>query len=328
MRLVDSLGEELRRMEMNLCPVCGYRLVRDMTRDERRVFSVECYRCRTYSITLDAAESLEQNPLTPIQKGAAAGWLRENPDQLIQAPEVQRFRGRPPVSVGEQATKLLQHLARLHPQPGEEFWASLDDPVSQSVAWAYGHQHMKYLIEDYLADAAGHLALTDRIVTNDALRAKITPTGWKHLEGLRALNPESPQAFVAMHFHASTLELRSRGLVPGIEAAGYRPLVIDEKRHNNLILDEILAGIRQSRFVVADFTGQRGGVYFEAGFAQGLGLQVIRTCCNEELGELHFDVNHYRFLKWQAGELEAFAEELQHHIEVTIGRGPVPRGRA
>ena len=42
--------------------------------------------------------------------------------------------------------------------------------------------------------------------------------------------------------------------------------------------DEIIGEIRRSRFLVADFThgdkGARGSVYYEAGFAYGLGLPV------------------------------------------------------
>ena len=55
-----------------------------------------------------------------------------------------------------------------------------------------------------------------------------------------------------------------------ISGAGYKPVRIDKHQHNNRIDDEIVAAIRQSRFVVADFTQQRGGVYFEAGLAMGL----------------------------------------------------------
>ena len=57
--------------------------------------------------------------------------------------------------------------------------------------------------------------------------------------------------------------------------SGYQPIRIDKHEHANRIDDEIIALIRQSKFVVADFTGQRGGVYFESGFALGLGLPVI-----------------------------------------------------
>lgn len=62
---------------------------------------------------------------------------------------------------------------------------------------------------------------------------------------------------------------------PAIKDAGYDAKRIDTVHHNNRIHDEVIAMLRRSKFVVADFTGQRGGVYFEAGFALGLGLQVI-----------------------------------------------------
>ena len=53
---------------------------------------------------------------------------------------------------------------------------------------------------------------------------------------------------------------------------------IDGVEHINDINDEIIAQIRRSRFMVCGLTGYRGGVYFEAGFAYGLGLDVIYTC--------------------------------------------------
>ncbi len=51
------------------------------------------------------------------------------------------------------------------------------------------------------------------------------------------------------------------GLEKGISAAGYKPLRIDTKEHANKICDEIISEIRRSRFLVADYTGHRGGVY-------------------------------------------------------------------
>jgi nucleoside 2-deoxyribosyltransferase len=65
-----------------------------------------------------------------------------------------------------------------------------------------------------------------------------------------------------------------------------------------------LAEIRQAQIVVADFTGQRAGVYYEAGFAEGLSIPVIRTCRKdeEEQTKLHFDVNHYPFIFWKDSE--------------------------
>ena len=71
-----------------------------------------------------------------------------------------------------------------------------------------------------------------------------------------------------------------------------------------------------SRFVVADYTGQRNNVYFEAGFALGLGLTVIQTCRADEAADLHFDIRHLNTLKWKShAEL---AEGLNKRIRAVL----------
>ncbi len=50
---------------------------------------------------------------------------------------------------------------------------------------------------------------------------------------------------------------------------------------------------------VAHFTGNRGGVYFEAGFALGLGIPVIWTCHKDRISDLHFDTRQYNHIDWK-----------------------------
>lgn len=74
-----------------------------------------------------------------------------------------------------------------------------------------------------------------------------------------------------------------------------------------MIDDEIIAEIRRSRFVVADFThdkekGVRGSVFYEAGFASGLGLEVIYSCRKGLEGELSFDTRQYHHILWETPE--------------------------
>ena len=85
--------------------------------------------------------------------------------------------------------------------------------------------------------------------------------------------------------------------------------------------NEIVALIRQSKFIVADYTGQRGGVYFESGFAQGLGLPVIWTCREDDMENLHFDTSHFNFLPWEEDKLPEFEEKLKNRILAVIGKG-------
>ena len=109
---------------------------------------------------------------------------------------------------------------------------------------------------------------------------------------------------------------------PGVRAAGYEPIRIDKKDHNNRIDEEIEAAIRRARFLVADFTGQRAGVYYEAGLAKGQFKQVVWLCREDHLGDVHFDTRQYNFLKWTPEKLNELRSNLQNRIEATLGRGP------
>ena len=153
--------------------------------------------------------------------------------------------------------------------------------------------------------------------------------GWPTVDGYnrieeRRINVDASQAFVAMWFDSSMDETYDNGIEPAIKKAGYKPLKINQKEHVNKIDDEIIAELRRSRFLVADFThgedGARGGVYYEAGFAHGLNLPVIFTCRKDAVETLHFDTNHYNHIVWTTpAELH---EKLKNRILAVIGEGP------
>jgi nucleoside 2-deoxyribosyltransferase len=67
---------------------------------------------------------------------------------------------------------------------------------------------------------------------------------------------------------------------------------------------------------VADFTLHKAGVYFESGFALGLGIPVIWTCREDELVKTHFDTRQYNHVVWK-DEQDLF-EKLKRRIEATI----------
>jgi hypothetical protein len=169
----------------------------------------------------------------------------------------------------------------------------------------------------YLADTK---LLETRPKSQSAWLMRLTMRGWEKFTELTQQGAATSQAFVAMWFDDSTQDVWANGLQKGIVSAGYEPLRIDAKEHVNKICDEIIAEIRRSRFVVADYTGHRGGVYYEAGYASGLGLTVIPTCQKNELSKLHFDVRQYNCIDWETpAEL---ASRLQARIEAVIGDGP------
>jgi nucleoside 2-deoxyribosyltransferase len=113
-------------------------------------------------------------------------------------------------------------------------------------------------------------------------------------------------------------ELYEKGIAPAIAAAGYKPKRIDENVAPVKICDDIILEIRRSCFIVADVTEQRQGVYFEAGFALGLGLSVIWTVRGDNVDKLNFDTRQYRHIVWSTPE--GLRAELQARIEANIPR--------
>lgn len=150
---------------------------------------------------------------------------------------------------------------------------------------------------------------------------RLTAKGYIAADELRARRAASSQAFVAMWFDDVMTSAFENGLAPAIRGAGYQPLRIDKKEHANKVDDEMIAEIRRSAFVGAYFTGHRGGVYFEAGFAMGLNLPVIWTCRKDHMAELHFDIRQYNCIDWQ--DENDLRERLQLRIEALLGAGPL-----
>ena len=117
-------------------------------------------------------------------------------------------------------------------------------------------------------------------------------------------------------------ELRSAwddGIKLALSNSRYRPYRVDAEEHLDRIDAKIITEIRNSRFLVADVTLQRPGVYFEAGFAIGLGLPVVWCVRKDDLKNVHFDTRQYNHVVWET-EAE-LAKELYHRVVATLGHG-------
>ena len=137
--------------------------------------------------------------------------------------------------------------------------------------------------------------------------------------------------FVAMWFgdtdeKATMDDVFQNAIQPAIEQAGYRATRVDIVEHNDWIMDKVLGDIRLAPFVVADFTGNRNGVYFEAGFAHRLGKPVINTCREEDFNKAHFDTKQLNHVLWKSAE--ELQTKLYFRIVGTVGQGPHPIPRA
>ncbi|MEA4816890.1 MAG: hypothetical protein VB120_08610 [Lachnospiraceae bacterium] len=154
----------------------------------------------------------------------------------------------------------------------------------------------------------------------DGLRYDLSARGWTQYQELTKVNRR--QAFIAMWF-ASEMTEAQKIIKAAIDNKGYFPQIITDKQYNGAIVPEILYEIRNSLFVVADFTGARGGVYYEAGYAYALGKPVIMTCREDWFdekkhpGNIHFDIKQENFIIW-INEADLHAK-LEERIRVTMG---------
>lgn len=120
--------------------------------------------------------------------------------------------------------------------------------------------------------------------------------------------------FVAMSFDDGTKELREK-IKEGLKKFNVR--IMDEIEHNHQIVPEMLYEIRNSRFVVAELSHHNNGAYYEAGYALGLGKEVIHICKKKEKeNKLHFDVAQVNTIFYDS--IDEIPEKLSKRIEATI----------
>lgn len=144
----------------------------------------------------------------------------------------------------------------------------------------------------------------------------LTMKGWNKTESLKEINIDSKRVFVAMNFDAKLKNIFDDAIYPACKECGFEAFRVDTEEHNEKICDKIISDIKSSRFLIADFTEQKYGVYFEAGFAQGLGIKVIWTCNEKEKDGLHFDTRQYNHIFWK--DTEDLRIQLANRIKATV----------
>ncbi len=255
--------------------------------------------------------------------------LREQGEQWPQVTVdlINRAISAQPMSVDERAVRLLRFLAGSTTEIGKAY--NIDRGMHQLLAWSESTSagEVGYLVDylinqEWLAGVAGAKArYGDYLVPSDI---RVTVSGHRKVANESAL-VQSAQGFVAMWLGESIADVYESGIRPAIDDSGFKPMRIDQENFTERIEDRIIAEIRRSRFLVADFThdarGARGSVYYEAGFAHGLGLDVIFTCQRDQVDELHFDTSHYPHITWTSPE--DLRNQLTTRILAVIGEGPL-----
>jgi hypothetical protein len=294
------------------CPICGQRAdVYKRKIDPTDVFEGWCDRCGG---NVRITESAVQEAEAAGKRHVLTSWMRrlslDARQQTVKREDVARaLRDSPSYSVLEKLDIALSVLADMTSFPG--YPSSFDFMRDYPLFYAVGEDEAAFYVQE----------LKRRGFLEGALPAvKVLAAGYEHLATIQKSGWQSNQVFVAMWFDVSMRLTYDSAIEPAIREAGYKPLRLDRHEHVNRIDDEIIAQIRRSRFMVADLTGQRQGVYYEAGFVAGLGRNVIWMCRKEQLQDVHFDNRQFNFIDYES-ESEA-KTRLYNRILAIEGEGP------
>jgi hypothetical protein len=266
------------------------------------------------------------------RKRAITRWLIRQRSFGIPEPRIDSYNFKqaasiPSLSFTDKVSTVLQHFGSNFDRMDSGFKVTYSnqpvDAVSELIAVSDSTDVKDFTALLKIMVDMRLLATSDASI--QSITYILTPTGWERFETLNTKIIASHQAFVAMWFNASMTDAYNNGFGPAVTASGYKPFRIDNKEHVNKIDDEIIAEIRRSRFLVSDFTCEpekpRGGVYFEAGFAMGIGIPVIWTCRDTSINDLHFDTRQYNHIVWKdAADLKS---QLQNRIGAVLGDGPL-----
>lgn len=320
------------------CPIWGT-TARTVSSSPRDGITVDSPRAGGQFLISGTAEALLAN-LDDKKKALLTYWLVGQHRLGIACPEIlgptleDLGNGSFP-SVAERADSLLRYLASRSDLLGAvvrfDVPGNADKPGDSNalMAWTASRQISEVITLAEYADSEKWIEhrvshprhIGETSVTHELM---LRPPGYARLAALDGGGAATDQVFVAMWFDKSMSEAYEKGIAMAIHEAGYKALRIDKKDYNNKIDDEIIAEIKRSRFMVADFTqgdsGARGGVYYEAGFAHGLNMPVIFTCRENAINKVHFDTRQYNHIVWET--IDELREKLSKRISATIGDGP------
>ena len=285
------------------CALCECQMV------ERREYTdggawlrYDCPACGEYDVSGQAANHLrprvaddERHLLSGITRNAHEQGSRvrirsaDHASALLQDADIPR-------SILGKMDRLVLHLERKTDLSAGAGSVELDHEMDYSLA---------YCRHGELVNLLGYLARAEYVEPRGwsltPAKPRLTPQGLHRAHELRTTTTEDNRAFVAMWFDdaGSMEQALDAAIRPACAEAGYEAhLVTDEQHYTEKVCEQVVAELRRCTFLIADFTGQRQNVYWEAGYAQALGKPVVRSCRTDCFDGLHFDTRQYPHIKW------------------------------
>jgi hypothetical protein len=119
-----------------------------------------------------------------------------------------------------------------------------------------------------------------------------------------------PFVFVVMSFTDAMDEVYELAIRPACRLAGAGCVRVDQEIHAGNVLALTYDRIRMATLVVAELTEPRPNVYYEAGYAHGVGKLVIPVSAHDNIP---YDWRHYNHIVY-GNDLVKLQRELARHV--------------
>lgn len=307
-------------LQKRACPICKLKAEEVHVSNDGERLSFECRRCGKFLITATAAAIAKDKEFGP----KPSAWIRDRFETGGDVPEINSDTLKevetalPTYRVTEKQLLLLRAIERRTKFPGDA--VIIVPHFDYPLAWAAGEEEFRYLLRSLIE--RGMVQRTDGppdLADSFVFEIQVTASGWSFLDERARPSVISDQVFVAMSFEPNLKSAWESGIRPALRKAGFRPYRVDAEPHIDRIDTKIVTEIKNSRFLVADVTLQRPGVYFEAGYALGLGLPVLWCVQSDDLKNVHFDTRQYNHIVWE--NEQQLAEQLYLFVSAIIGKG-------
>lgn len=306
--------------KLTKCPVCAYDEQFSADMDINDTFHIKCYRCKSFSITRTALLKLPDN----VEDHRLSAWIRDMAADGMSAPSFDSrslgvvLKNLPIYSPVEKQLILLRRIMQMTNYPGERIL--LAPHIDYPLAWAANENEFNYYVK-----ALHKRELIEKLDDGDyetefPHEIRISSKGWEFIESHELSPAFNDQVFIAMSFSDALNNAWEFGIKHAVKRAGYRAYRIDKDPHNERIDAKIIAEIKNSRFLIADVTEQKQGVYYEAGFAEGLNRQVLWSVREDDLDDVHFDTRQFAHVVWK--NIEDLQEKLYEMICAVVGKNP------
>lgn len=293
---------------------------------------MDCNKCGRYAIADDVRSDMQNSAESDRRKGAPkqillSGICREAFERrrIVEITyenldELPALAHRPNTYAGY-VDRLVTLIAERAPAPG----AAAGWRMGAMAAMTYvSIEHLQKLLKQLVAQGLVSVpeSVLGRLNSDTTMELDLTPNGWTRADSIDR-GARGDRAFVAMWFDEEMKAAYVEGIRPVLEQCGYtvpfrvdddeHDLTFGQKGHEPRIDDRVFAGILRAKFVVADATGSRPAVYYEAGFAEGHGIPVIWTCRDDQVQHLCFDKRQTAHLVWK--DPAELAQKLKARIE-------------